>query len=110
MSYFKEVFNDKLFLRVVHVIWSVPWFIIAVAMLANFERLMSEPFQFLGVALALGIGGVFLAKGLSNNMRSLKKSRYSPVSDIFFFVFAILSFVPAVVIWETIRFYQNSNK
>ncbi|MCP3851984.1 MAG: hypothetical protein GY694_17370 [Gammaproteobacteria bacterium] len=76
-------------------------------MLTDFGRLINEPSQFVGVILLCVVGGAFLLKGLSNNLQSLKKTKYSPASDIFFFIFALISFVPAVIIWEITKAHKN---
>ncbi len=110
MACIKKALNDKLFLKINHVIWSIPCFFLAIWMLYDARRLINEPFQFVGVILLFFLGGVFFIKGFSNNLQSLKKTKYSPISDIFFFIFALISFVPSLIIWKTIKYLRAQRK
>ena len=110
MAYLKQIFNDRLFLKIYHIIWSIPCFILAVWMLTDYKRLTSQPSQIIGILLLLIIGAVFLKRGLSEDIKALKKSRHSPVSDIFFFIYAAISFVPAVIVWKLLKLVHKNNK
>lgn len=109
MAYLKRVYNDIIFLKINHLIWSIPWFVLAIWMLSDFNRSIKQPSQVVGIILLLFIGGICVKKGLSNNIQSLKKTSAAPIADIFFFIFAILSFIPAIAIWELFK-YINENK
>lgn len=107
MDYLKKAFNDKLFLQINHLLWAVPFFFLAIWMSLDFKRLIEEPLQLIGLILLVYIGFIFVKKGLSNDIKSLKFSRAAPVSDIFFFLFALISFFPAVAIWEIIKIFNK---
>jgi putative Mn2+ efflux pump MntP len=110
MAYLSKAFNDILFLKINHLIWSAPCFVLAVWMLTDIKKLIGQPSQIVGVILLLVIGGICIKKGLSNNIQSLKKSRAAPITDIFLLIFAVLSFLPAVIIWELIKYMNKSKK
>lgn len=110
MAYLKRAYNDILFLKITHLIWSIPFFILAVWMLSDFKKLIEQPSQIVGIILLLFIGGMCIKKGLSNNIQSLKKTRTVPIADIFFFIFAVISFVPAIIIWEITKYFIKTNR
>jgi len=80
MDYLKKALNDKLFLQINHLLWSIPFFFFAIWMSLDFKRLIDEPLQLIGVILLVYIGCICVSKGLSNNIQSLKVSRAAPVS------------------------------
>jgi hypothetical protein len=103
MDYLKIAFHDKLFLRINFFLWSIPFFILAVWMLSDFNYLLNEPFQLIGVGLLLFIGILIVDKGMNNDVQSLRASSTFPMCDIFMLFFAAISFVPAILIWELLK-------
>ena len=103
MGYLKKAFEDKLFLQINHFLWSIPFFLLALWMLDDFKKIIDEPFQLVGLIILLSLGIGLIYKAMKTDTQHLKASSTFAISDIFMLIFAAFSFIPAILIWETLK-------
>ena len=73
-------------------------------MCSDISKILEYPSQLFGAFLLIVIGALLVYKALSKDKKALQKSRKGALySDIFFFLFAIISIVPSIIVWEILR-------